>query len=127
MTDGFDKSLPENWTETPFRLDVKELPNVTVVQICGSCTMEHADGMTEELVRLASKPRPQIVINMAGLDFIESTGLGGLVAGYLRARKNEGEIRLVCPPPFIHQLLTLTRLTQLFQVFQSLEEAVGRS
>lgn len=119
-----NNQAPENWTETPFSMEVSRLSGATVLQLQGSCTMEHADAMTDRLVALASQARCKIIVDMAGLDFIESTGLGGLVSGHLRARKNEGEVSLLAPPPFIHQLLKLTRLTQLFQVFDSIEDAL---
>ena len=112
-----------SWTDTPFELEVKSLPNATLVCVRGSCTMSVADRLTQKLVDLASEQTPLIIIDMAGLDFIESTGLGGIVAGYLRARKNGGEIRLLSPPPFIRQLLQLTRLTQLFQICTTLDDA----
>ena len=126
MTAERNKQTPAEWTETPFSMEVSRLSEATVVQLRGSCTMEHADAMTDKLVELASKPQPKVIVDMAGLDFIESTGLGGLVSGYLRARKNEGEVRLLAPPPFILQLLKLTRLTQLFQVFDSIDDAVNQ-
>lgn len=124
MTTGESGDKSTDFTETPFSVTLNQLQGAVVVRLVGSCTMEHADRLTDQLVEVASQPKPLIVVDMAGLDFIESTGLGGLVSGYLRARKNEGEIRLVSPPPFIHHLLKLTRLTQLFQVFDDLQKAI---
>lgn len=124
MTMGESGDKSTDFTETPFSVTLNRLQGAVVVRLVGSCTMEHADRLTDQLVEVASQPKPLIVVDMAGLDFIESTGLGGLVSGYLRARKNEGEIRLVSPPPFIHHLLKLTRLTQLFQVFDDLQKAI---
>ncbi|OWY71507.1 hypothetical protein B7486_07405 [cyanobacterium TDX16] len=124
MTTGESGDKSTDFTETPFSVTLNRLQGAVVVRLVGSCTMEHADRLTDQLVEVASQPKPLIVVDMAGLDFIESTGLGGLVSGYLRARKNEGEIRLVSPPPFIHHLLKLTRLTQLFQVFDDLQKAI---
>lgn len=77
------------------------------------------------LVRLASESVRIIIIDMSGLDFIESTGLGGIVAGYLRLRRSQGELRIVAPAPAIRQLLELTRLTQLFTVHANIESALN--
>lgn len=82
-----------------------------------------AGQLGECLLRLASESVRVIIIDMSGLDFIESTGLGGIVAGYLRLRRSQGELRIVAPAPAIRQLLELTRLTQLFSVHANIETA----
>lgn len=110
--------------QTPFSIEVESVAGAQVVRPIGSCTMEVAESLSRRLLELASRPRPLLVIDLTKLDFIESTGLGGLVSGYLRARRQGGEIRLLSPHPAILELLKLTRLTQLFQVHDRLEDAL---
>jgi len=111
--------------DKPFSIEVEHRPEAVVVWLAGSCTMTVAAQLGERLVQLASEPAPLIVVDMAGLDFIESTGLGGLVAGYLRSRRYRNEVRLVSLQPSIHHLFELTRLTQLFRVFDTLDDALA--
>lgn len=116
-------------TDTPFAIDVERRAGAAVVRLSGACTMEVAAKLGDCLRGLAAEALSPIVLEMSGLDFIESTGLGGIVAGYLRARRHDGEIRLVAPTPPIRELLELTRLTQLFPIHETLAEAlppVGR-
>ncbi len=109
--------------DRPFNLKVERTPNDAVVRLSGSCTMLVAGQLGECLLRLVSESVRLIILDMSGLDFIESTGLGGIVSGYLRLRRSQGELRIVGPPPAIRQLLELTRLTQLFTLHESVEAA----
>jgi anti-sigma B factor antagonist len=111
--------------DKPFSLSVERRPEGAVVHLSGGCTMEVSAQIGERLVGLASEPVRLVVVDMSALDFIESTGLGGMVAGYVRARRHRGEVRVVAPPHAIRELLELTRLTQLFQVFETVDEALA--
>ena len=85
--------------------------------------MNESDRLTQCMVKLAGEGVRLIVVDMSKLDFIESTGLGAIIAGHLRVRRHQGEVRLVSPMPAIYHLLELTRLTQLFTIYKSAEEA----
>jgi len=110
--------------ETPFSIDVKRLNDTAVVRLAGSCTMTASGRLAECMVTLASERLKLIVVDMGQLDFIESTGLGAIVAGYVRSRRHQGEVRLASPAPEIGHLLEVTRLNQLFRVLPSVDEAL---
>ena len=110
-------------TDTPFSVNVQRCGECAVVTLAGSCTMSESDRLTQCMVKLAGEGARVIVVDMSKLDFIESTGLGAIIAGHLRVRRHQGEVRLVSPMPPIHHLLELTRLTQLFNVYKSVDEA----
>ncbi|MFQ5501171.1 MAG: STAS domain-containing protein [Phycisphaerae bacterium] len=111
--------------DTPFTIDVERRENAAVVYVTGSCTMEVSEKLGACIKGLASEALNPIILELSALDFIESSGLGGIVAGYLRARRYHGEIRLVAPSMPILNLLELTRLTQLFGVYSSIDEALS--
>src|SRR5262245_55437706 len=114
-----------NPVHSPFRIEVAIVPKGAVVGLSGSCSMECAAELTQQLVGLASEPHPVLVLDLSGLDFIESSGLGGIVAAYLRCRRRNADLRLVAPQPNIRRILDLTRLTELFRVFDSVEDALS--
>lgn len=64
---------------------------------------------------------------MSDLDFIDSTGLGGIVAAHLRGRHHRSAIRLVNPRPAIREILDVTRLNHLFPVHDTLDAALAAS
>lgn len=111
--------------DSPFSMEVEHRASAAVVTLHGSCTMEVSRQLVEQLLDLATENVTHIVLDMADLDFIESTGLGGVVASYLRCRRRSGDLRLVAPQPPILAVLQLTRLTQLFPVFNTLDEALA--
>ncbi|RIK68481.1 MAG: hypothetical protein DCC65_02485 [Planctomycetota bacterium] len=110
--------------QTPFLLESRASENgVIIARMSGSCTMEVAESVCRQVLDLVSRAERVLIVDMSNLDFIESMGLGGLVAGYLRARKQGREVRLCAPQPAIRELLEMTRLTLLFRVFDSVAEA----
>ena len=111
--------------DSPFSISVDRRGDAAVVRLTGSCTMDVADQLGECVKGLASEDMRLLVLEMSALDFIESTGLGSIVAGYLRIRRHRGEIRMVSPPPPILHLLEITRLTQLFPIHKTVEEALS--
>ncbi|MCG8408396.1 MAG: STAS domain-containing protein [Phycisphaerales bacterium] len=113
--------------DTPFSMKVKKHDRSVVMRLSGSCTMNVAAQLGENIKKLASESPRFIVLEMSTLDFIESTGLGSIVAGYLRLRRHQGEVRLVAPSEAIARLLDLTRLTQLFEVYKTVDEALASS
>ncbi len=111
--------------DRPFSIEIERRPNGVIVRLSGSCTMEVSSQLEERLVALASEPPHVLVLELSRLDFIESNGLGGIIAGYLRCRRQQGEVRAVAPQESILALLQLTRLTQLFRIFDTIEEALA--
>lgn len=112
--------------ETPFLVDVQRRGESVVVALGGSCTMNQAGELSECLRNLAVATDVRlIVLDMTSLDFIESMGLGGIVAAYLQLRQRHGELRLVAPQPSIMHVLELTRLTQLFDIRETVDKALA--
>jgi anti-sigma B factor antagonist len=111
--------------DKPFSMTEERRPHGVVVRLSGACTMDVSAQISERMVALASEPGCLLALDLSALDFIESTGLGGIVAGYVRARRKRGEVRLVAPSQPIRDVLELTRLTELFQVYPTIEAALA--
>ena len=111
--------------QKPLELEIKEMPEATVVRLKGSASMTEAERIRSKLVALAEKRIPTIVLDLAKMDFICSAGLGAIISAHLRSRHHNGQIRLAAPQPAVMRLLETTRLTKLFPVFKDVEEAVG--
>lgn len=119
------QSTSRNPSGSPFHIDVERRGTSSVVTLVGSCEMLEAERMMERMVELADESTQVIVIDLSRLEFIESTGLGAIIAGHLRLRHHQGEMRLVSPSTPILRLLELTRLTQLFHVYPDVETALA--
>jgi anti-sigma B factor antagonist len=73
----------------------------------------------------ADADRVQIVLNLQRLDFIDSTGLGTLVVCYTRLQKKNGALKLACLSKRHIELLVLTKLTTIFEIFDTEQAAVN--
>ena len=67
----------------------------------------------------------KLVVNMAKVEFLDSTGLGVLVGGLKRVRAHDGSLDLVCTQERILKIFRITGLTKVFGIFDSVDEAVA--
>ena len=80
--------------------------------------------MRLKLEELAAQRKPVLVLDMADLEFICSLGLGAIISGHLKSRHHQGQIRLVNPQPAVRDVLEKTRLTSLFPIYASVDQAL---
>lgn len=65
-----------------------------------------------------------VLVDLSGVSFIASDGLGALIEAQRRAQADGRKLHLVHPQPHILELLRKTQLTRLFQIHESIDEAV---
>ncbi len=112
-------------SERPLTIQVQRQEHFAVVKLSGSCTMEVSDQVRHCLVGLSQEMVRMIVLDLSDLDFIDSNGLGGIIAAHLKSRHHRGTLRVVNPNPAIRDLLAVTRLTQLFTIYPDVATAVA--
>ncbi|KPK79757.1 MAG: hypothetical protein AMJ81_12845 [Phycisphaerae bacterium SM23_33] len=111
----------------PLRLDVRREGGAAVVKVSGSVSISDANRLREQLEALAGEKVPVIVLELSEMDFISSLGLGAIISGHLKCRHHRGQIKLVNPTAAVRELLETTRLTKLFGVYGSVEQAVRQA
>ncbi len=67
----------------------------------------------------------QVMLDLSGVDFIDSSGLGAVVSGLKNARQAGGDLRLVAPAPQVMMILKLTNLDQILSVYPTVEAAAA--
>jgi anti-sigma B factor antagonist len=97
----------------------------TVLAVKGEVDVYTAPRLRERLVDLVSQGRLQIVVDLEGVDFLDSTGLGVLVGGLKRLRSNDGSLGLVCTQSRILKVFEITGLTKVFPIFDSVDAATA--
>src|SRR5437763_16964954 len=105
-------------------LDVTERDGFTVLAVRGEVDVYTAPRFRERLIELVSEGKHKIVIDLEGADFLDSTGLGVLVAGLKRLRSHAGDLLLVCTQSRILKLFEITGPTKVFSTFDSVAHAV---
>jgi len=98
----------------------------TVLAVTGEVDVYTAPRLRERLVELVSQGNHQIVVDLEGVDFLDSTGLGVLVGGLKRLRSHDGDLTLVCTHQRILKVFEITGLTKVFSIFSSVDQAVAQ-
>jgi anti-sigma B factor antagonist len=106
------------------RTDVSSLDGWTVVTVYGELDVASAPTLRERLIDLVSGGSHLLVLDLEGLDFLDSTGLGAIISALKRARTNGGDLRLVCTQSRIRRLFEITALDKAFPLFPSLDDAI---
>ncbi len=78
----------------------------------------------DKLYECIESDRKRIVIDLAGVEWMNSTGLGILISSYTTLRNNSGELKLANVTDKIQSLLTITKLVSVFDAHDSVDEAV---
>ena len=89
----------------------------------GEIDVYTAPKLKAELVEIIESGCANIVVDLEGVTFIDSSGLGVLVSALRRAREREGAVRFVCTRENILKIFRITGLDKVFPVFSDLAEA----
>jgi anti-sigma B factor antagonist len=99
---------------------------VEVVQINGRIELGEGSAAVRDVVRdLLAKGRKKILLNLADVDYIDSAGLGTLVSAFTSVRNDGGELKLVFLTKKVQDLLQMTRLYTVFDIFDDEEAAIN--
>lgn len=96
-----------------------------VVAVRGEIDMATAPRLRERLMVLASQGTQDVVVDLEGVDFLDSTGIGVLIGGMKRQRGLDGDLTLVCTRPRILKVFEITGLNQAFSIYESVDAAVA--
>jgi anti-sigma B factor antagonist len=108
----------------PLSLQSRRVGDITVIA-CGGRIVEGAESAAlQQHLNLLSHD-PCLVLNLAGVEFIDSSGLGLLVRLLTRSRAAGGTLRLCAVPARIAEVLRITRLDKLFDTHASEADAIG--
>ena len=100
--------------------------DVTILDLSGRVLIgESNTKLRTTLQVLAQVGKKKILLNLAELSQIDSSGLGEFVAGSASIRRNGGEIKLLNLPKRINELMTITKLLTVFEVYENEETAVS--
>ena len=105
---------------------VRDEGNVTVIDLSGKLMGGYDADVFRDLVHeLIEKGRKKIVVNLAGIKWINSTGIGILITGYTTLRRNKGDLKLLNVSKKIKSILYVTKLNLIFECFDDEHEAIG--
>lgn len=109
-----------------FKATTREVGDVTVIDMEGRITLGEGSSLLRDLIRQnLGRGRKKIVLNLAGIIYIDSTGLGELVSGYRLIKSEGGEIKLLNLNKKVTDLLQITKLYTVFDIHSQEAQAVA--
>jgi anti-sigma B factor antagonist len=109
-------------------LDIQEhdREGIVILELKGRIVMGvEAGALREKVTALNAEAKRNLVLDMAHVDFVDSTGLGALVICATSLRKNEGNIKLLNLNRRNIELLVMTKLATVFEIFTDEQDAVN--
>ena len=95
----------------------------TVLVVAGEVDVYSAPTLRDRLADLIESGDPTVIVDLSGVDFLDSTGLGALVASLKLAEERGGQLPLVCSADRILRLFRITGLDSVFTIHPSAESA----
>jgi anti-sigma B factor antagonist len=100
------------------RATYRDAGTVTVVDIGGRITLGEGSALLRTTIRdLLAEGRNKIVLNLGDVNYIDSSGIGELVTGFTTVKKSGGDLKLLHLTKKVHDILQLTKLFTVFEVF----------
>lgn len=100
-----------------FTIQIRQADNATLVDVAGRLTSFEGQAFREAIQRLLQQGHRNIVLNLNGLDYLDSSGVGELVRNYLAVVKKGGAMKVVGLAPKVEEILKITQLYQVFPEF----------
>ena len=104
----------------------RQAGDVTILDMDGKITIgEGSVALRTAIRRLLEEGRKKILLNLAGVGYIDSSGIGELVSSYTAIDKGEGQLKLLNLTEKLRDLLAITKLLTVFDVYEDETEALN--
>lgn len=113
--------------QSHFRVEVRHADATTVISVSGELDLASSPALEEELERVAQSDAQLVVVDLRGLEFMDSTGLSVLVRAHQRAEENGRRLGLINGSQQVQRLLTLTGVADRLTLTDVPEELLDGS
>jgi anti-sigma B factor antagonist len=98
-------------------ITTRDVSHVTIVDISGRITLGDETGQLRATIRsLIAEGKKKIVLNLANVDYIDSSGVGELVSSFTAVRNAGGDLKLLSLTKKVHDVLHVTKLYTVFDI-----------
>ncbi|HKZ79002.1 MAG TPA: STAS domain-containing protein [Pyrinomonadaceae bacterium] len=100
--------------------------NVTILDLKGNLTIgPPEEQLGETIAQCLNKGEKHLLLNMGEVPFIDSSGIGGLIKSFSRVKNEGGKLKLLNPSPNAYQLLSITGLRSVLEIFDDEAKALS--
>ena len=112
----------------PLQIVERRVGEVTFLTLAGRLILDEGENpLRERIDALIREGRTDVVVNLHDVTYLDSCGIGALVAKCVSLRKAGGDLKLLCPSDRCRRVLEITGLMlRVFEVYQTEEEVLGR-
>lgn len=104
---------------------IREVDEITIVDLSGRISLGEGSALLRKTVRdLLETGQTKILLNLGDVNYIDSSGIGELVSGFTAVRSRNGELKLLNLTKKVHDLLQITKLFTVFDVYSDEGTAV---
>ena len=108
------------------KISTRQVDGVTILDLSGRITLGEGSVQLRDAVRdLLSKGQKHILLNLADVNYIDSSGIGELVSAFTTVRNQGGELKLLKLTKKVHDLLQITKLYTVFDIKDDEAEAIA--
>ena len=107
-----------------FTIQIRQADEVTLMDLSGRLTSFEGQAFRDAIQRLLRQGENNIILNLHGLDYLDSSGIGELVRNYVAVIKKGGAMKVVGLAPKVEEILKVTQLYQVFPEFPDEESAL---
>lgn len=111
--------------ETDIDLEVEKMGNISIIQASGDLDTFTCAKLREAICDLIENGCSRIVINIADVNYIDSSGLGTLVGGLRRVAEKNGGLAIAGANPQVQKVFTITGLCKVFKLFDDNKQAAN--
>jgi anti-sigma B factor antagonist len=107
------------------QIDERVVEDVTILDLKGKMTLGEGDELLKDKINsLSSQGHKKLVLNLEGVPYIDSAGLGEIVRTYTSVSRQGGKLKLLNVSKRIYDLLVITKLVTIFDSYEDETEAV---
>jgi anti-sigma B factor antagonist len=104
----------------------RRVGDVTVLDLKGRLVFDEGDAVLREHINdLVAQGRMNVLLNLQDVTYVDSCGIGVLVSKFVSLRRKGGDLRLVHITPRSQRLMQITKLMDVFRIFESEAEAIA--
>jgi anti-sigma B factor antagonist len=107
-----------------FSVTIRQQDHVALVDVTGHLTFFEVRELRESVQSLLREKRRNILLNLSGLQYLDSSGIGELARIYVAVVKQGGTMKVVGLAPKVEEVLKITHLSQVFQEFPDEQTAL---
>jgi anti-sigma B factor antagonist len=106
-------------------MTIREEGSVTIIDLSGRISLGEGSALLRKTIRdLLASGQTKILLNLGDVNYIDSSGIGELVSGFTAVRNREGQLKLLNLTKKVHDLLQITKLFTVFDVYNDEHVAV---